>query len=71
MLSNVLNIFSESAYFGFLQFTYSDNANRNVDDAEEDGRLSSVSPSNLGAAVIKPKGNDVFNSSFGQNPSSE
>ncbi|CAF2129037.1 unnamed protein product [Rotaria magnacalcarata] len=32
---------NEAAYFGFLQFTYSNNANRNVDDNEENDRLSS------------------------------
>ncbi|CAF3439989.1 unnamed protein product [Rotaria socialis] len=34
-------IFSEAAYFGFLQFTYSNNANKNVDDTEENDCLSS------------------------------
>ncbi|CAM4803184.1 unnamed protein product [Rotaria magnacalcarata] len=32
---------NEAAYFGFLQFTYSNNANRKVDDNEENDRLSS------------------------------
>jgi hypothetical protein len=67
MLLNILNIFSEPAYFGFLQFTYSDNVTRNADDAEENDRLSSVSHCDLSAVFVKPKINGVFNSSFGEN----
>ncbi len=71
MSLNVLNIFREPAYFGFLQFTYSDNVNRNADDAEENDRLSSVSHCDFSAVFVKPKINIVLNSSFGENFSSD
>ncbi|CAF4581833.1 unnamed protein product [Rotaria socialis] len=38
---NIKDHSNEAAYFGFLQFTYSNNANKNVDDTEENDCLSS------------------------------
>jgi hypothetical protein len=55
ILSNILDIFSEPAYFGFLEFTYSDNANTHVNNTEENDRLSSVSHFDLCASFAKPQ----------------
>ncbi len=54
MLSNVWNIFSETkAYFGFLEFVYSNHGDKKVNDDDKNNRLSSVSRFDLSAAFAK------------------
>jgi hypothetical protein len=62
MLTNVWIMFSETpAYFGFLEFVYSNDVDKNANDDDKNDHLSMVSHSDHCDSFIKSIINDLLN----------